>query len=276
MAQSPERIGLIAGSGALAGEFLSAARGRGCEVAVVALSDPVRQELAPSADAIAHLPPSQPKKIIRFLRAEGVRRIGFAGKVEKRLLFQTLRFDLDALRFIRRAGNLADVTIMDEVVRYAEENGLRVLPQTEFLGHLLAPEGPIGRRRLKEAQRKDAGYAIRMAREAARLDIGQTVVVRKGAVVAVEAVEGTDEAIRRGCRLAGRGALVCKAARPGQDLRYDIPVVGRGTLEAAREGGAAAILVEAGRTFLLERDRLAREADAAGIALIGWSGEGER
>ncbi|OGL63502.1 MAG: hypothetical protein A3J27_14755 [Candidatus Tectomicrobia bacterium RIFCSPLOWO2_12_FULL_69_37] len=276
MAQSPERIGLVAGSGALAGEFLSSARGQGCEVAVAALSDPVRRELEGGASAIAHLPPSQPKKIIRFFHAEGVRRIGFAGKVEKRLLFQTLRFDLDALRFIRRAGNMADATIMDAVIRYAEENGLRVLPQTEFLGHLLAPEGQIGRRKLKEAQRRDAGYAIRMAREAARLDIGQTVVVRKGAVAAVEAVEGTDEAIRRGCRLAGRGALVCKAARPKQDFRYDVPVVGPGTLDAIREGGAAALLVEAGRTFLLERDRLVREADAAGVALVGWSGEGER
>ncbi|MBI3127297.1 MAG: UDP-2,3-diacylglucosamine diphosphatase LpxI [Candidatus Tectomicrobia bacterium] len=275
MAESPERIGLIAGSGALAGEFLSSARGRGCEVAVAALSESVRRELEPGASAIAHLPPSQPKKIIRFFHSAGVERVAFAGKVEKRLLFQTLRFDLDALRFIQRARNLADVTIMDEVVRYAEENGLRVLPQTEYLGHLLAPEGPIGRRRLKEAQRKDAAYAIRMAREIARLDIGQTVVVRKGAVVAVEAVEGTDEAIRRGCRLAGKGALVCKAARPKQDLRYDIPVVGPGTLDAVREGGASALLVEAGRTFLLERERLAREADAAGVALAGWSGEGE-
>jgi hypothetical protein len=93
--------------------------------------------------------------------------------------------------------------------------------------------------------------------------------------VAVEAVEGTDEAIRRGCRLAGKGALVCKAARPEQDLRYDIPVVGPATLDAAREGGAAALLVEAGRTFLLDRERLVREADAAGVALVGWSGEGE-
>ncbi|MEK6711300.1 MAG: UDP-2,3-diacylglucosamine diphosphatase LpxI [Nitrospinota bacterium] len=274
MSQSRERIGLIAGSGALAEEFLASARGQGREVAVVALSGPVRTALGPRADAIVHLPPSQPKKIIRFFHSEGVRQIGFAGKVEKGLLFQTLRFDLDALRFIRRAGNMADATIMDEVIRYAEDNGLRVLPQTDFLAHLLTPEGPIGRRRLKEAQRKDAGYAIRVAREVARLDIGQTVVVRRGAVVAVEAVEGTDEAIRRGCRLAGKGALVCKAARPAQDPRYDIPVVGLGTLEAIREGGASALLIEAGRTFLLERERFAREADAAGVALLGWSGEG--
>ncbi len=276
MTTSPKRIGLIAGSGALAVEFLEKARERDREVAVVAFSEPVRQSLEGKADSVVHLAPTQPKRVIRFFRAEGVRRVGFAGKVEKRMLFQSLKFDLEALRFLRRARNMADVTIMDAAIAFLEENGFEVFPQTEYLGHLLAPRGPIGRRRLKEAQRRDADYAIRIAREVARLDIGQTVVVRRGTVVAVEAMEGTDEAIRRGCAMAGKGALVCKVARPRQDPRYDVPVVGPQTLQVLREGGASALLVEAGRTFLIERDRLAREADAAGVAVIGWTDDGQR
>lgn len=275
MSSSQEQIGLIAGSGTLASEFLARAHEKGRKVAVVALSSGARGPLEATADAIAVIGPVQPKKIVRFLLAEGVRRVGFAGKVEKRLLFQPLKPDLDALRFLQRARNMADVTVMDAVIEYLEQNGLEVLPQTEFLDHLLAPSGPIGRRKLREAQRKDAEYAIQMAREVARLDIGQTVVVRRGAVVAVEAVEGTDEAIRRGCLLAGKGAVVCKVARPRQDPRYDIPVVGPETIHILREGGAATLVIEAGRTFLLDRERLIREADSAGIAVVGWSSEGK-
>ncbi len=276
MAVSEKRVGLIAGSGALAAEYVASAQHRNHEVVVVALSDAVRRELEGAADAIAHVPPSQPKKIVRFFQDEGARRIGFAGKVEKSLLFQALKFDLAALRFVRQARNMADVTIMDAVIAFAEENGLEVLPQTEFLEHLLTPAGVNRRRKLKEAQRKDARYAFQVAREMARLDIGQTVVVRNGAIVAVEAIEGTDEAIRRGCSLARNNALVCKVARPRQDPRYDIPVVGPATLEVMREGGASVLVIEAGRTFVLERERFVREADAAGVAVVGWTDEGEQ
>ena len=271
MATTRERIGLIAGAGSIVLEFINRANEKGCDVAVVALTPAVRDSLENVAQAAIQLAPTQPKKILQFLRDEGVRRVGLAGKVEKNVLFQKPRFDLDALKFVYRARNMADMTIRDMVIEYFEENDMEVIPQTEFLDHLLTPPGTIGKIRLKDSLLKDVRYAFHIAREVAVLDIGQTVVVHKGAVVAVEGIEGTDEAIRRGCELAGAGAIVCKVARPKQDPRFDVPAVGPKTLQMVREGAAAALIVEAGATFLIEKDTLVREADAAGIALIGWA-----
>lgn len=277
MSSSRERIGLIAGSGSLAREFASRAREKGCEVALLALSPEIYETLENFADKIVQVAPTQPKKVISFFRSEGVRRVAFVGKVEKKILFQGLKFDLEALRFMLRAKDMADMTIMNAVAELAERNGLEIIPQAEFLDHIITPAGPIGKRGLKESELKDARYAFRMAREVAALDIGQTIVVRGGAVIAVEGIEGTDETIRRGCALAGgKGAIVCKVARPNQDPRFDVPVVGPGTLGAAREGGATALIVEAGTTFLLDKESLVGDADAAGIALFGWRDDGER
>jgi hypothetical protein len=276
MSSPRERIGLIAGTGSLAVEFARGARENGYEIVAVALSSDACEFPENLVTSTIQVSPAQPKKILAFFKSEGVRRVGFAGKVEKNLLFQGLKFDLEALRFIYRAKNMADVTIMDAIIEFAEKNDLEIIPQAEFLGHLLAPEGPLGRKKLNNSNLDEVRYAFRMAREVARLDIGQTIVVKKGAVIAVEAIEGTDETIRRGCALAGKGAIVCKVARPDQDPRYDIPTVGPGTLQAAREGGASALIVEAGATFLVDKDTLVRDADAAGIILAGWRSDEEK
>ena len=271
MPDSHERIGLVAGSGRLSSEFVSCAKKRGKRVSVVALSAEIKDSLSREADSVVHIPPTQPSKIIRFFSDENVEEIGLVGKVEKSLLFQSLRFDLTVLRFMKSAKNMADATIMDAVIEFVEENGMKVVPQTKYLEHLITPRGTITKKKLRQNQRKSSEYAFQIARSVAALDIGQTVVVHKGAVVAVEGVEGTNEAIRRGCALAGKGAVVCKVARPKQDMRYDIPTVGLETLQVMREGGASVLILEAGRTFLIDRERLTREADAIGIVVVGWA-----
>ncbi len=270
MPDSHERIGLVAGSGRLSSEFVSCAKKRGKRVSVVALSPEIKDSLSREADSVVHIPPTQPNKIIRFFSDENVEEIGLVGKVEKSLLFQSLRFDLTVLRFMKSAKNMADATIMDAVIEFVEENGMKVVPQTKYLDHLITPRGTITKKKLRQNQRKSSEYAFQIARSVAALDIGQTVVVHKGAVVAVEGVEGTNEAIRRGCALA-KGAVVCKVARPKQDMRYDIPAVGLETLQVMREGGASVLILEAGRTFLIDRERLTREADAIGIVVVGWA-----
>ena len=271
MPDSHERIGLVAGSGRLSSEFVSCAKKRGKRVSVVALSPEIKDSLSREADSVVHIPPTQPNKIIRFFSDENVEEIGLVGKVEKSLLFQSLRFDLTVLRFMKSAKNMADATIMDAVIEFVEENGMKVVPQTRYLEHLITPCRTITKKKLRQNQRKSSEYAFQIARSVAALDIGQTVVVHKGAVVAVEGVEGTNEAIRRGCALAGKGAVVCKVARPKQDMRYDIPTVGLETLQVMREGGASVLILEAGRTFLIDRERLTREADAIGIVVVGWA-----
>ena len=271
MPDSHERIGLVAGSGRLSSEFVSCAKKRGKRVSVVALSPEIKDSLSREADSVVHIPPTQPNKIIRFFSDENVEEIGLVGKVEKSLLFQSLRFDLTVLRFMKSAKNMADATIMDAVIEFVEENGMKVVPQTKYLEHLITPCGTITKKKLRQSQRKSSEYAFQIARSVAALDIGQTVVVHKGAVVAVEGVEGTNEAIRRGCALAGKGAVVCKVARPKQDMRYDIPTVGLETLQVMREGGGSVLILEAGRTFLIDRERLTREADAIGVVVVGWA-----
>ena len=271
MPDSLERIGLVAGSGRLSSEFVSSAKKRGKHVSVVALSAEIEETLSKEADSVTHIPPTQPNKIIRFFSDENVGRIGLVGKVEKSILFQSWRFDLTVLRFMKNARNTADATVMDAVIEFVEENGMKVMPQTEYLEHLITPRGSITKRKLRQNQRKDAEYAFQMARSVAALDIGQTLVVHKGTVIAVEGIEGTNEAIRRGCTLAGKGAVVCKVARPKQDMRYDVPTVGPETLQVMRDGGASTLILEAERTFLIDRERLIREADETGIVVVGWS-----
>ncbi len=255
----------------MSSEFVSCAKKQGKHVSVVALSAEIEETLSSEADSVIHIPPTQPNKIIRFFSDEGVEEIGLVGKVEKSILFQSLRFDLTVLRFMKSAKNTADATIMDAVIEFVEENGMKVIAQTKYLEHLITPSGGITKKKLRQNQRKDAEYAFQMARSVAALDIGQTVVVHKGTVVAVEGVEGTNEAIRRGCALAGKGVVVCKVARPKQDMRYDVPAVGPETLQVMREGGVSALILEAERTFLIDRERLIREADATGIIVVGWS-----
>ena len=131
MPDSLERIGLVAGSGRLPSEFVSSAKKRGKRVSVVALSAEIEETLSNEADSIVHIPPTQPNKIIRFFSEENVGEIGLVGKVEKSVLFQSLRFDLTVLRFMKNARNTADATVMDAVVEFVEENGMKVLPQTE-------------------------------------------------------------------------------------------------------------------------------------------------
>ncbi len=276
MPNSRTRIGLVAGAGTLSSDFVSRAKERGKCVFVAALSPEVESALSREADFVSRIPPTQPNKIIRFFRDNDVDEIGFAGKVEKKLLFQSLRFDMTVLRFMKNARNMADATIMDAVIAFVEKNGMKVVSQTEYLKHLITPNGVITKRRFRQSQRKSAEYAFQVAQRVADLEIGQTVVVHKGAVTAVEGLEGTDEAILRGCALAGRGAIVCKVARPHQDMRYDVPTVGLKTLEAMRSGSASALILEAGRTFLIARDRFIREADAAGVIVVGWSQNGQR
>ena len=173
MLDSGEKIGLVAGSGRLVSEFVSSAKKQGKHVSVVALSAEIEETLSREADSIVHIPPTQPNKIIRFFSDENVREIGLVGKVEKSFLFQSLRFDLTVLRFMKNAKNMADATIMDAVIEFVEENGMKVVPQTEYLEHLITPRGNITNKKLRQNQRKDAEYAFRVARNVAALDIGQ-------------------------------------------------------------------------------------------------------
>jgi DUF1009 family protein len=208
-------------------------------------------------------------KIIRTFKAAGVRRAVMAGGVSRGRLFQDFRPDLRALNLIRRVGPGKDDQLLRAVAAELEQEGIAIAPSTLFLEDLLAGPGQLNGRPPSAAELEDIQFGFQVAKELGRLDLGQCVVVRRQVVVALEAIEGTDDTIRRGGRLAGAGTVVVKVSKPHQDLRFDVPAVGPHTILAMREVQASALAVEAGKTLIFDRPEMLTLADQAGIAVWG-------
>ena len=268
-------VGLVAGLGRLPFELARGARRRGRRVAAVALEGFADPALAGEVDACARLPVGQLERLFAFLRSEEVKEVVLAGKVPKRLLFEApgrLQPDATAVSLLATLGDRKDDSILRSFARALEAEGFELVAQAELAPELLAVEGPLGSVAPTPAQLADVAFAWPIAKALGALDVGQTVVVEGRAVLALEAIEGTDAAIRRGCELGRGGACAVKVAKPQQDPRFDVPAVGLATVRALAAGGGALLAVEAGRTLLLEREAMVREADAAGIALLGVDG----
>jgi DUF1009 family protein len=268
------RIGLIAGNGAFPFLVLDAARRLGHEVTIIA----VEEEASPDLNAAAAREPraeivwlslGQLGRCIDALRRAGATRAVMAGQVKHVKIFSGVlpdRLLLSVMMRLRARNTDALISAVAEVMR---EHGIELLDSTTFLTPLLATAGPIARRPLTAAEEADLALGYRMADEIARLDIGQTVVVKDAAVVAVEAMEGTDAVIERAGRLAGPGTRVVKVAKPNQDMRFDVPVVGLATVRAMQAAGATTLSIDAGKTLVFDREALVAAADQAGIAVVG-------
>ncbi|HXG53424.1 MAG TPA: UDP-2,3-diacylglucosamine diphosphatase LpxI [candidate division Zixibacteria bacterium] len=263
------RLGLIAGNGRFPLIFAREAKREGFELVAVAHRGETAEEIERIVGDVTWVYVGQLGKIIRVLRRAGVAEAVFAGGIRKARLFDNFRPDLRGAAFLARMRRRDDDALLRGVAAELEGEGIRVVDSTLCLSHSLAGAGVLTRRRPTEAQWADIRLGFRAAKEIGRLGIGQTVVVKKQVVVAVEAVEGTDAAIERGGELAGAGCVVVKTSKPGQDLRFDVPVAGVETIHCLRRSRAAALAVEAGKTLLLEKEQVIREADAAGIAVIG-------
>jgi DUF1009 family protein len=208
-------------------------------------------------------------KIIRIFKNEGVSRAVLAGGITRGRLFRHFRPDFRALSLIRRVGGGQDDRLLRAVAGELEGEGIQIAPSTLFVEELLASPGQLSRRAPTPEERQDIDFGLAMAKEIGRLDIGQCVVVRRQVVVALEAIEGTDETIRRGGLLAGPGTVVVKVSKPDQDLRFDVPAVGRETIQTMAEVQAAVLAVEAGKSLIFNRIEMLQEADRAGIAIWG-------
>ncbi len=265
----PEKIGLIAGKGQFPLLFAEAAQQQGLEVVTVAH----RGETDPGIESLSHrchwIFVGQVGKIIRAFKEAQVTRAVMAGGVSRGRLFRDFRPDLRALAIIRRAGAGHDDRILRGLAAELEAAGITIVSPLFFLDKLLAAPGQLSRRRPTAAEIEDIGYGFAIAKEVGRLDLGQCVVVRRQVVTALEAIEGTDDAIRRGGRLAGPGAVVVKISKPGQDLRFDLPTVGKNTIAVMREVGAGVLAIEAGKTLIFDRQEMVALADQAGIAIWG-------
>ena len=264
----PECVGVVAGEGELPAILARAMLARGLDVVAIALSEPVYLQLQPLVRRLHCFGAGQGNKIITALKREGVRDLVLIGKVSKDVLFRRWRFDSRAWRILRRAKSFQDDVLLAEIIREFESEGMRVVQQSHFLPDLCPKGGVLTRRRPTRREWQDIEYGYSAARSVGRLGVGQTIVVKHGTILAVEGMEGTDEAITRGCRLAHEGAVVVKVSRPGQDIRVDMPTVGMNTLRVMRDGRAAVLAIEAGKTIVLGDEEFPRTADEAGISVV--------
>jgi DUF1009 family protein len=272
-----EALGLLAGGGGLPAALARAARRRGQRVHAAGFPDLTDTGLADHVDRLSWHPLGAISELLAEWREAGIRSAMMAGKVPKTLLVrdgESLALDATAREAISKLVDRRDDSILLAVVGLLEANGITLRPQAELVPELLAGRGVLGQVEATPEQLSDIAFGWPVAKAISGLDIGQSVVVSGRAVLAIEAIEGTDEAIRRGAELGGPGACVVKVAKPDQDPRFDLPAIGLETLRVLVEVGAGALAVEAGRTLLLDLAELTELADRHGIALIGVPPEG--
>ncbi len=266
------KIGLFAGYGRFPLELAAVLRDAGKAVHVVAAREETFPEIEQYASSLCWLHVGQIGGMIKAFKQAGVRQVVMAGKVRKLHLFRNFRPDMTAMKGLMRLKDRRDDTIMNTIADLLAEAGLELIEQTRYAGEMLAGEGhlagPVARKRADEI-----AFGFAQEKVIAGLDIGQTMVVQDKAVLAVEAIEGTDEAIRRGGALGSGKAAVIKVAKPDQDLRFDVPAVGPDTLQVMYDAGCNLLAVEAGKTLIIERQRFIQMAEQLAISVYGSHGE---
>lgn len=267
------KIGLIAGNGNFPLAFARAAKEKGLQVIAVAHEGETLPELAGLVEAIVWVKVGQLGKLIKTFKEHEVSDVLMAGGIKKTRLFAGGMPDMRALSLLARMIHKKDDSLLRAVAEELESEGITVRESTLYLDNLLAQPGLLTRRKPTKEEQQDIEFGWQMAKEIGKLDIGQTVVVKDQAVLAVEAIEGTDEAIRRGGRLCGKGAVVVKICKPQQDLRFDLPAVGLQTIQSLNEVKASCLALEAGKTIILDRDQVISEADRAGICIVAREAE---
>jgi UDP-2,3-diacylglucosamine hydrolase len=270
------KLGLIAGNGRFPFLVLEAARAQGHDVTVIAAKEEAFPELNDAAArlgstihwiSLGHL-----GKCIALLQAAGVRQAVMAGQVKHTKIFGGVVPDLTFLSLLKKLTSKNTDGLIGAVAGVLADNGIELIDSTSLLSPLLASPGVLTARQPTEEERADFAFAYPIADTVAGLDIGQTIAVKQRAVVAVEAMEGTDEVIARAGRLAGAGVRIVKVAKPKQDMRFDVPVIGVATIEAMRVAGASALSIDAGKALILDGDAVIAAADNAGIAIVGRPG----
>jgi DUF1009 family protein len=267
------RIGIIAGNGKFPFLVLQGARNLGHDVTIVAVKEEAFSELEADARqagadlhwvSLGHL-----GTCIKILKGAGVKQAVMAGQVKHVSIFSGIVPDLTLLSVLRRLKSRNTDSLISAVADVMRGEGIELLDSTAFLEPLLARPGVLSERPPTEEERADLDFGYRMADAIAALDIGQTIAVKHKAVVAVEAMEGTDEVIGRAGHLAGPGVRIVKVAKPKQDMRFDVPVIGLATIQAMRVAGASALSVDAGKTLVLDGKDVFASANEARIAIVG-------
>lgn len=266
---SSSRYGLIAGNGRFPFLVLEAARSQGIEMVVAAIKEETFPEIEREARTVHWLSLGQLGKLIKTFKAEGVNKAVMAGQVKHKQIFSGILPDLKMMQVLASLATRNTDSLIGAVARVLEDEGIHLIESTAFLQPLLPQPGALTKRAPSEEEKKDLDYGYKLARELGRLDVGQTVVVAEGACVALEAMEGTDAVIERAAHLVnGRALRLVKLAKPNQDLRFDVPVIGVPTVGVMMRSGVTAMAIEARKTLMIDREELVRQLDASGIAGI--------
>jgi len=262
-------LGLIAGNGTFPLLLAEEAKRQGDHMIVVALKEEADPAIEPHSEQFTWLSIGQLGKIIHFFKEHGVTQAIMAGQVKHTQLFKNIIPDLRAAKVLAKVINKKAESVLSMVIQEFEGEGIQFLPSTSYLEHWMCPLGVLTTQRPSSTEEEDIAFGLPLTRSLAREDIGQTIVVKDKTVVAVEAMEGTDACIRRAGDIAGPGCVVIKVARPRQDLRFDVPVIGRRTIESLIAAKSRVLALEMGKTLLLDKDNLLKEANAAQLTISG-------
>ena len=260
--------GLIAGDGILPVRMAQYAKENGFEVVCISLSRDNVRDLKKYCSKVYSCHPGEVNKIESILRDEQIKQLTFLGKVHKKVLLQLHKFDKRAIDLIKDAVRLNDDQVMLMIVQELAKIGVEVLDQTIFIKNLMIPAGVLGKHKPTKEQMDDVNYGFWLAKEMGKIDVGQSVIIKDKMIMAVEAIEGTDSCIKRGAKLAKRGAVIVKVAKPKQDKRFDIPAIGMKTLRTMRCKRASLIAVEANETIIVDQEKVIKYADEHNIVIM--------
>ena len=263
-----EKLGIIAGAGDLPLLLAQAALEQGRMPLVIQITQPVSKQLESIASKVYTFGIGQVQKVTKTLLDSGVRDLVFIGKIDTSILFRPFLVDPTAVKILARNRNKGTSAVVAAVIEHFESQGITVVEQHRFLANLMPNEGVLTKRQPTQSQWADVKYGMQVARRVADLGIGQTVVVKNMMAVAIEAIEGTDEAIKRGGTLGGKGIVVAKAASTDHDFRVDVPTIGEQTLKTLHTVSGGVLAVEAGRTFVLNQPALCEQADRWKIPIV--------
>lgn len=265
-----KKIGLLAGEGNLPLVFAENASKFGYDIYTIALLPTVNKKLEKASGHFRRIDITDFNEIFKYLKKEEIKTVTMLGKVTKELLFSKARTQIDARlqKLLTSLPDQKDDTLLVAFASELQKENIEVFDQTAFIKQLLPKKGVLTVRKPSASEEKDLQFAFNVAKELGRLDIGQTVVVKDMAVMALEAIEGTDACIKRGGKLAGTGAIVMKTAKPKQDVRFDVPTVGKKTIESMIEAKAKVLGIEAGKTLFVDQEDVIKLANEHGLSLV--------
>ena len=268
MKPHPRRIGLLAGAGEVPVYFAERAAQFEIRIVSVSFSDDIHRKLEPLVDKAYSISLGRTGKIFTILKGESVTDLVMLGKFDKKIIFKPSFFDLRAVKILKNLATQEDKTLLLGVIEELEKEGFHVLDQKELLGAIFPSKGVLTERKPSKKEMEEIEYGLPIAKKLADMEIGQTIVVRNKTVVAVEAIEGTDKTLERGCELSRGKCIAIKVSRTNQDYRYDVPGIGPQTLESLINGGASILALEAGRVMVVDQPRIVKMADHANISIV--------